>query len=87
MDDTSDHSNPTNVIYPTEAFSNRYAERIADREIPYSLEPQVLTDLIANGYKPKYPANAIPLTKNLVLFPIKNGKQSVNNLAENGACL
>ena len=71
MDDLRDMENPRNVYFPTEQFPNRYLERILDREIPYSVEPQVLTDLIAAGYKPKYPSNTF--TSDPVLVPTQIG--------------
>ena len=56
MDDIDDTENENNVKFETEMFSNRWEERKVDRLSPFSLEPQVLTDLIASGYKPEYPS-------------------------------
>ena len=71
MDDVHDLDNSRNVVFPTEYFANRFLERMLDRPVPFSTEPQVLTDLIANGYQPKYPANAF--TSDPVLIPIETG--------------
>ena len=56
MDDLDDSDNENNVKFETEQFANRYYERKKDRRMPWSHEPQVLTELIANGYKPVYPS-------------------------------
>ena len=71
--DIRNRNDPSNIIYHTEQFSNRFDERILDREVPYSFEPQVLTNLLANGITTKYPANAVPITRGPVLSPLKIG--------------
>lgn len=62
MDDVNDWDNENNVEFKTEQFVNRWDERKLDRDIPFNHEPQVLTDLISNGYKSKYVASALPIT-------------------------
>ena len=62
MDDLEDTENENNISFQTEQFSNRWEERKVDRLMPFSYEPQVLTDLIADGYKPNYPSRVTDST-------------------------
>ena len=73
MDDITDFENERNVKFETEQFPNRWEERKKDRIVPFSYEPQVLTDLIANGYRPRYPAESFPIMNRPTPSPPAHG--------------